>query len=81
MHPLEGDPHCLPLQWGIMHFRLLHGLYYPVDSVGAQDDWNSSGKSTGIIQDEEDLLFIVVRHPLYLDPHQGEACRLHTTTA
>ena len=64
-----------------MHFRLLHGLYDLIDCGGAQDDWDSSGKSTRVIQDEDDLLFIVVGHSLYLDPHQGEACGLYSTTA
>ena len=68
LHPLEGDPGCLPLRWGLVYLRFLHSLYHPVDSGSAQDDWNPSGKSTGVIQDKDDLLFIAVGHPLYLHP-------------
>ena len=67
--PLEGDPGCLPLRWGFLYLRFLHSLYHPVDSGSAQDDWNPSRKSTGVIQDKDNLLFIVVGHPLYLHPH------------
>ena len=77
--PLEGDPGCVPLHWGFVYLRFLHSLYDPVDSGGAQDDWNPGRKSAGIIQDKDNLLLIIVGHPFYLHPHQGEACRLHPT--
>ena len=35
----------------------------------------------GFIQNKDDLLFILVGHSLYLDPHQGGARGLHSTTA
>ena len=46
-----------------MHFQSFHGLYDPIDSGGAQDDWNPSGEPPGVIQDEDDLLFIIVGIP------------------
>ena len=69
LRPLEGDPGCLSLRFSFVHLGFLHSLYYPVDSGGAQDDWDPSGKSTRVIQDKDDLLFIVVGQPLYLHPH------------
>ena len=39
----------------------------------AHDDWNPSRKSTGVIQNKDNLLFVIVGHSLYLDPHQGES--------
>ena len=67
--PLKGDPGCLPLQWSFVYLLFLHSLYYPVDSGSAQDDWDPSGKCTRVIQDKDDLLFIVLGQPLYLHPH------------
>ena len=37
LHPLEGDPGCLPLWWSFVYLRFLHSLYYPVDSGSVQD--------------------------------------------
>ena len=56
-----------------MHLHLLHSLHDPVDSRGTQDDWNPGGKPAGVIQDKNDLLFIIVGHVFDLNPHQGEA--------
>ena len=58
-----------------MHLRLLHSLHDPVDSRGTQDDRNPGGKPAGVIQDKNDLLFIIVGHVIDLNPHQGEAQR------
>ena len=51
-----------------------------LDGGGAKDDWDSSGEWTGVIQNENDLLLVVVGHPFYLDPCQGEAQRLRPST-
>ena len=64
-----------------MHLCLFHSLHDPVDSRGTQDDRNSGGKPAGVIQDENDLLFIIVGHVFDLNPHQGEAKRLRPSTA
>ena len=64
-----------------MHLCLLHSLHDPVDSRGTQDDWNPGGKPAGVIQDKNDLLFIIVGHVFDLNPHQGEAQRLRPSTA
>ena len=64
-----------------MHLRLFHSLHDPVDSRGTQDYWNPGGKPAGIIQDENDLLFIIVGHVFDLKPHQGEAQWLCLSTA
>ena len=78
-----SDSSHLPFHRGAVHLQFFHGLcvYDSIDSGGAQDDWNPGGEPTGVIQDEDDLLFIVVGHPLYLDSHHGEAYGLHLTTA
>ena len=59
-----------------MHLCLFHGLYDPIDGVSTQDDWDSSRECAGVIQNKEDLMFIIVGHPFYLDPHQGECARV-----
>ena len=64
-----------------MHLRLLHSLHDPVDSRGTQDDRNPGGEPAGVIQDKNDLLFIIVGHVFDLNPHQGEAQRLCPSTA
>ena len=56
-----------------MHLHLLHSLHDPVDSRGTQDDRNPGGKPAGVIQDKNNLLFIIVGHVFDLNPHQGEA--------
>ena len=81
LRPLIGNPCRLPFHWGIVHLCLFHGLYDPIDGGSTQDDWDSSRECTGVIQNEEDLMFIVVGHPFYLDPHQGETQRLRLSTA
>ena len=63
-----------------MHLRLFHSLHDSVDRRGTQDYWNPGGKPTGVIQDENDLLFIIVGHVLDLNPHQGEAQWLRPST-
>ena len=52
-----------------MHLCLFHSLHNPVDSGGTQDDWNPGGESAGVIQDKNDLLFIIVGHAFNLNPH------------
>ena len=47
-----------------------------IDGGSTQDDWDSSGECAGVVQNEEDLMFIVVGHPFFLDPHQGETQQL-----
>ena len=64
-----------------MHFRLFHSLHDPVDSRGTQDYWNPGGKPAGVIQEENNLLFIIVGHVFDLNPHQGEAQSLCPSTA
>ena len=64
-----------------MHLCLFHSLHDPVDSRGTQDDRNPGGKPVGVIQDENNLLFIIVGHTFNLNPHQGEAQRLCLSTA
>ena len=78
--PFISDSGCLPFRRGIVHFGFFHGLYDSIDSAGAQDERNPSGEPTGVIQDEDDLLFIIVGHSLYLDSHHGEAYGLHLMT-
>ena len=64
-----------------MYLHLLHSLHDPVDSRGIHDDRNPGGKPAGVIQDENDLLFILVGHVFNLNPHLGEAQRLRPSTA
>ena len=64
-----------------MHLRLFHSLHDPIDSRGTQDYWNPGRKPAGVIQDENDLLFIIVGHVFDLNPHQGEAQWLRPSTA
>ena len=54
-----------------MHLRLFHSLHDPVDSRGTQDYWNPGGKPAGVIQDKNDLLFIIVGHVFDLEPSSG----------
>ena len=79
--PFISGSSCLPFCRGTVHLQFFHGLYDSIDSGGAQDDWNPGGEPAGVIQDEDDLLFIIVGHPLYLDSHHGEAYGLHLMTA
>ena len=81
LHPLIGDSCHLPFCWGIVHFCLFHGLYEPIDGGSTQDDWDSNGECAGLVQNEEDLIFIIVGHPFYLDPHQGKTQQLRLSTA
>ena len=64
-----------------MHLRFFHSLHDPVDSWGTQDYWNPGGKPAGVVQDKNDLLFIIVGHVFDLNPHQGEAQWLCPSTA
>ena len=68
LHPLIGDPCRLPFHWGVVHLRFFHGLHDSIDGGGAEDDWNPSREWTGVIQNKEDLLFVIMGHSLHLDP-------------
>ena len=69
LRPLIGDPCHLPFRRGAMHLCLLHSLHDPVDGRGTQDHWNPGEKPAGVIQDENNLLFIIMGQAFNLNPH------------
>ena len=69
LRPLIGDPCRLPFRQGAMHLRLLHGLHDPVDGRGTQDHWNPGGEPAGVVQDEDNLRFVIMGQAFDLNSH------------